>query len=128
MTVVRVFTETNITPERWMQDAACATTDPELFFPEREEGGGTAAHAKRICARCDVRDKCLEYALRNGETEGIWGGLSSRQRRRLPRVRVCRTCGVSIADLPAGYRRCLPHAEEARLARKREWDLECRRA
>ncbi|NUT41231.1 MAG: WhiB family transcriptional regulator, partial [Thermoactinospora sp.] len=34
------------------------------------------------CARCPVVDECRSYALREGETEGIWGGLTPQERRR----------------------------------------------
>ena len=61
-------------------DALCAETDPELFFPEK---GGSNRAAKRICARCDVQDECLTYALKHDEPYGIWGGLSQSERSRL---------------------------------------------
>ena len=67
---------------QWQENALCAQTDPEAFFPEK---GGSTREAKRICLGCDVRDKCLEYALANDERFGIWGGLSERERRRLKR-------------------------------------------
>jgi len=66
----------------WQTDALCAQTDPEAFFPEK---GGSTRDAKRICTTCDVRDRCLEYALHNDERFGIWGGLSERERRKLKR-------------------------------------------
>ena len=66
----------------WQTDALCAQTDPEAFFPEK---GGSTRDAKRICTSCDVRSECLEYALRNDERFGIWGGLSERERRKLKR-------------------------------------------
>ncbi len=66
----------------WQTDALCAQTDPEAFFPEK---GGSTRDAKRICASCDVRAQCLEYALHNDERFGIWGGLSERERRKLKR-------------------------------------------
>ncbi|MDN3309914.1 WhiB family transcriptional regulator [Microbacterium oryzae] len=66
----------------WQSDALCAQTDPEAFFPEK---GGSTRDAKRICATCDVRAECLEYALQNDERFGIWGGLSERERRKLKR-------------------------------------------
>lgn len=68
--------------DQWQENALCAQTDPEAFFPEK---GGSTREAKRICLGCDVRDKCLEYALANDERFGIWGGLSERERRRLKR-------------------------------------------
>lgn len=66
----------------WQENALCAQTDPEAFFPEK---GGSTREAKRICQGCEVRDACLEYALANDERFGIWGGLSERERRRLKR-------------------------------------------
>ena len=66
----------------WQSDALCAQTHPEAFFPEK---GGSTRDAKRICSSCDVRGECLEYALRNDERFGIWGGLSERERRKLKR-------------------------------------------
>ncbi len=67
----------------WQEQALCAQTDPEAFFPEK---GGSTREAKRICSGCDVRAECLEYALANDERFGIWGGLSERERRRLRRA------------------------------------------
>ena len=69
-------------PLAWQEDALCAQTDPEAFFPEK---GGSTRDAKRICAQCTVRAECLEYALKNDERFGIWGGLSERERRRMRR-------------------------------------------
>lgn len=67
-------------PLSWQADSLCAQTDPEAFFPEK---GGSTRDAKKICASCEVRSQCLEYALQNDERFGIWGGLSERERRKL---------------------------------------------
>lgn len=67
----------------WHERALCAQTDPEAFFPEK---GGSTREAKRVCASCEVRVECLEYALGNDERFGIWGGLSERERRRIKRA------------------------------------------
>jgi Transcription factor WhiB len=64
----------------WRNLARCQYTDPEIFFPEK---GGSTAPAKKICAGCEVRAKCEDYALKNHELYGIWGGLSDRERRKL---------------------------------------------
>lgn len=66
----------------WQEQALCAQTDPEAFFPEK---GGSTREAKRICVGCEVKQECLDYALANDERFGIWGGLSERERRRLKR-------------------------------------------
>lgn len=66
----------------WHEHAVCATTDPDAFFPEK---GGSTREAKRICARCEVKTECLDYALRNDERFGIWGGKSERELRKLKR-------------------------------------------
>lgn len=76
---------TSMIPETlpWLAEAKCLQADPEAFFPEK---GGSTREAKRICARCDVRQECLDYALANEERFGIWGGLSERERRRIKRM------------------------------------------
>lgn len=67
----------------WRADAVCASTDPEVFFPEP---GYSSAPAKRICLACDVRVQCQEWAIEHGE-KGIWGGLSEGQRREIRKAR-----------------------------------------
>ena len=66
--------------EDWQRDAECRGVDPDLFFRER---GGRVADAVATCARCKVREECLEYALRTHEDQGIWGGVTGRKLRRL---------------------------------------------
>jgi WhiB family transcriptional regulator, redox-sensing transcriptional regulator len=68
----------------WQQDAPCGQTDLEAFFPGK---GGSVREAKRVCASCDVKERCLEYAMKNDERFGVWGGLSERDRRKLRRER-----------------------------------------
>lgn len=70
-------------PLAWQSDSLCAQTDPEAFFPEK---GGSTRDAKKICTSCEVRTNCLEYALKNDERFGIWGGLSERERRKLRKL------------------------------------------
>lgn len=69
----------------WQDQALCAQTDPEAFFPEK---GGSTREAKRVCRSCEVQAECLEYALENDERFGIWGGLSERERRKVKRQAV----------------------------------------
>ncbi|ACZ32458.1 transcription factor WhiB (plasmid) [Xylanimonas cellulosilytica DSM 15894] len=62
------------------RDALCAQTDPEVFFPEK---GGSSRAAKKVCAVCPIRRRCRNVALANPALEGIWGGTTTRERRRL---------------------------------------------
>jgi WhiB family redox-sensing transcriptional regulator len=76
--------ENILNTEKWVRQALCVETDPELFFPSP---GRAATEAKRICESCPVREQCLQYALTNQEIHGIWGGLSPRERDALRRGR-----------------------------------------
>jgi len=69
------------TPRDWMTDAICTQTDPDRFFPDAG-GGDRGLAAKRICGTCPVAAQCLQYALDNDITYGIFGGLSPNQRTR----------------------------------------------
>jgi WhiB family redox-sensing transcriptional regulator len=70
--------------ERWSR-AACSTTDPELFFPISSSGPGfrQVKRAKAICARCEIRQACLDYAIDVGSVQGVWGGTTEGERRLL---------------------------------------------
>ena len=71
----------------WVHKAACRDTDPELFFPISEMFGQGCdkqiEEAKAICAGCEVKWTCLNEALESRSDDGIWGGLTSPERRAL---------------------------------------------
>jgi hypothetical protein len=69
----------------FFDDALCPQTDPEIFFPDK---GSSPKEAKSICGRCEVADRCLQWAIDNSMEFGIWGGLSARERRNLIAGRV----------------------------------------
>jgi WhiB family transcriptional regulator, redox-sensing transcriptional regulator len=67
----------------WRAAGACLSADPDLFFPIATTGssaGRQITEARRVCAGCQVRQKCLDFAMRNGETHGIWGGTTPEER------------------------------------------------
>jgi len=69
----------------WRARGACQGLDAEIFYPEDDED--LAEDAKAVCAGCAVRLACLDHALDNREHQGVWGGATARERRRLLRQR-----------------------------------------
>ena len=72
----------------WRCFGRCIThkIDPTLFFPSSPRGRGAKeklaakeAEAKAHCAKCIVKDNCLEAALANNE-QGIAGGTNIHER------------------------------------------------
>ena len=98
----------------WMTDAQCRGMDPELFHPGR---GESLAEARAVCAQCPVRVQCLDWALTWPERQGVWGGTSELDRRRMQRHRAtsdgvwrrrCHDCGVlfTLSRVRDTARRC----------------------
>lgn len=69
--------------DAWVAEAICSQVDPEIFFPRQGEKPDAA---KSVCAQCPVRLGCLDDALRNGEDDGVRGGLTSNERKALRKL------------------------------------------
>ena len=63
----------------------CGSSDGESFHPEAQTRR-ERAFPVRICARCEVKDACLEYAL-DANASGIWGGTTEANRKRILKER-----------------------------------------
>ncbi len=74
------------TVDPWKASARCRGVDPTMMFPDDEDFAGVS-RAKALCATCPVQGECLEYALRVREKDGVWGGLTARERQRVIRRR-----------------------------------------
>jgi WhiB family redox-sensing transcriptional regulator len=70
--------------QNWRDKGACRGIDPEVFYPDEDD---SAEQAKAICDACVVRQACLEHALSSREKDGVWGGATERERRRMIRQR-----------------------------------------
>ncbi len=76
----------------WQEDALCRQYSVELFFGpdlvetelEKQE---REAEAKAICQQCPVREPCLEFAIETNQKNGIWGGMTDKERASLKRRR-----------------------------------------
>ncbi|MFI7504049.1 WhiB family transcriptional regulator [Streptomyces sp. NPDC049687] len=83
---------TSFLSTNWREAAACRFEDPELFFPLGEDGPSLRQieQARAVCHRCPVMRACGAWALRHGESDGVWGAMTAGERRslrldRLPR-------------------------------------------
>ncbi|MGW5352233.1 WhiB family transcriptional regulator [Streptomyces sp. NPDC004031] len=95
------MTAPRLAPARWWQQAACAGTDVDLWFPGAGQGYGTAVW---YCARCPVREACLDDALttdRTGDSHGMRAGLTPNQRDAIARGDLTATQALdqALADL-----------------------------
>lgn len=72
----------------WSQQGDCRHYDPEWWFPPKGDNRQTLDVAIGICRECPVQDACLAYALEHNEQYGVWGGLTTNERRALRARRV----------------------------------------
>lgn len=92
----------------WQQDAACRGLT-HLFY--RDGGDRSYRQARVVCATCPVRAECAAAGM--DESDGMWGGLTPRQRRGRGRQgAVCGTRPGYMRHLKVG----LPPCEACRAA------------
>lgn len=60
----------------WRERAACRSKGVKDFF-----GSGPTRKSRSMCSICVVKQQCLQFALDNEITYGIWGGVDSKERR-----------------------------------------------
>lgn len=72
--------EQRIDNRSWHADAACRGRPTWLWFPGRGDHDAVA-RAKKVCGACTVRSECLDAHL--GDRDGIYGGLTARERRQV---------------------------------------------
>jgi len=79
----------------WRDDAECRAHDPNLWFPvgENTHARAQAAEAKSICGRCAVQTTCLAWALLTRQDQGVWGGMTEKERLALHKRRSGTTFG-----------------------------------
>ena len=61
----------------------CQTTDPDIWYGVNDDKTAFYKTAKKLCGLCPVQDACLKYALAANETEGVWGGLTPEERKKM---------------------------------------------
>ena len=72
----------------WRESARCRFAKPEMFFPAGDSDAvdQTVLQAKAMCRTCPVREDCLLFAFETRQVDGIWGGTTEDERRRLRRA------------------------------------------
>jgi WhiB family redox-sensing transcriptional regulator len=61
----------------WRADALCKEYPKLAWFGNTDR---SAKAAKAVCSSCLVREECLAYAMTDPTLDGIWGGLTRRER------------------------------------------------
>lgn len=74
----------DLTVTPWREAAACIDADEVSFFPDKEDLGAIV-RAKAICSGCPVADICLSWAIETNQSQGVWGGHTAKERRRVRR-------------------------------------------
>jgi WhiB family transcriptional regulator, redox-sensing transcriptional regulator len=72
-----------------MREARCKGEDEKglKFFPKRDNESSSVQEyegvIKELCNKCPVQTECLVFALKRNEHYGVWGGLTTRERKLL---------------------------------------------
>jgi WhiB family redox-sensing transcriptional regulator len=66
----------------WHVSAACATADPNIFFPAGY-GERNVKRALAWCNGCSVSSLCLQESIDDWQEYGIFGGKTPAQRRKI---------------------------------------------
>ena len=68
----------------WQMVGHCVGHPLEVFFPEDSPRGSRRQleqQAKSICGGCPVLDQCRAHAMNTPEAHGVWGALTSAERK-----------------------------------------------
>lgn len=88
--------------EKWRSQANCRGRGNDGFFIEHRGGASAYFEARCVCYGCPVKKDCLEFAIENSIKDGMWGGLTYRER--LKYARGERRHAINIFDLIRGLR------------------------
>lgn len=81
------------TTDHWTDHSACRNKEPELFWPP--DDGPTnlpqIIRARAVCRNCPVAGECLDWAMGQGDLDGIWGGTTLQDRRDIRRAQIAAT-------------------------------------
>lgn len=97
-------------PPEWTKQAACSgmvTAARDPWSPDddapRTVQAQETALARRICSTCPVRLSCAVEALEHAIPDGMWGGLTPADRRRVARRHGYRDPGAALHGSRSRY-------------------------
>jgi WhiB family redox-sensing transcriptional regulator len=69
----------------WYSKALCRGKETGSFFPDPTVSNMNEQirKLKSLCAACPVRIDCLSTAIKHNEEFGVWGGYSTRERKKI---------------------------------------------
>lgn len=91
----------------WMDQKKCSPEQLSMFYSFEIE---VIEEARRFCQDCPVIEECFQFAIFHNE-DGVWGGTSERQRRKL--LRRAYVSGLPVTSLPRSRPRELSHPVNA---------------
>ena len=113
------MTDTPTPCTAWLNDGG-----PDLWFLDNPQGNATLAtqrahtadteQAKAICYGCPARDACLQLAINENHTWGIWGGTTPNERAATPLA--CEEKRGTVAGRQRHRRAGQKPCEECRIA------------
>lgn len=88
----------------WRTRAACLGVETDVFFPPIRRGAYYTrldyAEALTYCARCPVRQPCLDIGVEHSLTDGVWGGTTPNDRRKVRKQRrALRVVGEPVVEV-----------------------------
>ena len=83
-----------------LSEAACRDyAFPDLFFPDsKKQEAKSLPFAQAICEGCIERKECLEFALEQKITHGIWAGTTPDMRKNMKAVKKSQSMEPTVAD------------------------------
>ena len=70
---------TEVAKPTWRDAAACREWTGVDFFPFSEDIQAIR-RVKEVCSMCPVTEDCLAFAIETRQGDGVWGGLTTKER------------------------------------------------
>ncbi|QRY43140.1 WhiB family transcriptional regulator [Mycolicibacterium boenickei] len=128
MTIIGAAALGIVNRESWQAKGACRNhKTPDIWYPHKKSPPDQTIEARSICIGCEVREKCLQYAMDHPDERGIWGGLTELERagilkgRKVNTFAKCHECSTEFVKQGGWHRYC---SDECRKTNERRRNRE----